>query len=70
MPPLESRAHAHLEMLGHGRLLRHPTLTAPCPPGSGKNDSAEKVAGEARGAIGAGEASSPRTWPSAREEEQ
>lgn len=64
---LESRAHAHLEMLGARPAARLPSGRAPCPPGSIQNDSAEKVA-EKLEALSGTEASSPRTWPGARRE--
>lgn len=70
VPPLESPAHDHLEVLGHSRLLRLPLTAPPCPPGSGKNDSAEKVA-EKLEALSVQEGEQPQdAAPAPAEEEQ
>jgi len=69
LPP-ESRAHARLETLGHGRLLRLPLTSPLCPPGSGKNDSTEKVV-EKLEALSVQEGEQPQdAAPAAVEEEQ
>lgn len=69
LPPA-SRAHAHLETLGPGRLPRLPLTVPLCPPGSGKNDSAEKVA-EKLEALSVEEGEQPQdAAPAAAEEEQ